>query len=76
MRTLPVAKQTGSAVGQKSIGAHILFNTICPGELGITRLIYGGSLLAASSLIERDGRYFFNSMSHRSTSSRLGTVAN
>jgi hypothetical protein len=50
-----MAKQTGSAVGEKSIGAHILFNTMCPGELGITRLIYGGGLLAASSLIERDG---------------------
>ncbi|MBO1907565.1 hypothetical protein J4G37_21940 [Microvirga sp. 3-52] len=56
MQILPMATQTGSAVGEKSIGAHILFNTMCPGELGITRLIYGGGLLAASSLIERDGR--------------------
>jgi hypothetical protein len=59
IRFLPVAKQTGNAVGGKSIGAHILFNTTCPGELGTTRLIYGGGLLAASSLIERDGPYFF-----------------
>lgn len=51
-----MAKQTGSAVEEKSIGAHILFNTTRPGELGITRLIYSSSLLAASSLIAHDDR--------------------
>jgi hypothetical protein len=51
-----MAKQTGSAVGEKSIAALVLFNRMCPGELGVTRLIYGGGLLAASSLIARDGR--------------------
>ena len=56
--------QTGSAIGLKSIGAHILFYMTHPDEAGITRPIYGGGLLAASPLIERDGCYFSNIMSH------------
>ncbi|WP_166802450.1 hypothetical protein [Microvirga pakistanensis] len=45
-----MAMQIGSAVGLKSIGAHILFYMTHPDELCITRLIYSDYQPAASSL--------------------------
>jgi hypothetical protein len=51
IRFLRVAKQTGNAVAETFIGAHVLLNTTCPGKLRITHLIYSGSPLAANSFV-------------------------